>query len=348
MELPANAEERRKSRRERRACVRHTLDEPVSLLLVRDGETVSGRIIDLSLGGCRIRTDQRFLAGMLVRVEVVFKILGTAFRLPGVTQWTDRGHLAAIRFIDMTARRTDALAELIAEVESGNTANGAERGDKAATKETHLAMNWVGVRTQPAVHIAPKAADVPIAASAKEKPQAAHSVAGPAPAADLADLSERQPKPPEAAQKPGAGTRLRFESGTAAAATVAARLGRPIQPRHKVDTSAVIHLIDLAAVVRGRILDVSLGGCCIRSDQRFPLGIFRRVEAEFRIEGLPFRLGGVTQALYDRCTVGIRFLDVSARKQEQLNQLVEEIKELRERERAGQDASTEMDGDGSS
>ena len=110
----------------------------------------------------------------------------------------------------------------------------------------------------------------------------------------------------------------------------------------------MIHLIDLAAVVHGRILDVSLGGCCIRSDQRFPLGIFRRVEAEFRIEGLPFRLGGVTQALYDRCTVGIRFLDVSARKQEQLNQLVEEIKELRKQERAGQDASTEMDGDGSS
>ena len=83
------------------------------------------------------------------------------------------------------------------------------------------------------------------------------------------------------------------------------------EPRQTIDSSAVIHLIDLAAVVRGRILDVSLGGCCIRTDQRFPLGIFRRVEAEFRVEGLPFRLGGVTQALYDRCTVGIRFLDVS-------------------------------------
>ena len=116
------------------------------------------------------------------------------------------------------------------------------------------------------------------------------------------------------------------------------------EPRQTIDSSAVIHLIDLAAVVRGRILDVSLGGCCIRTDQRFPLGIFRRVEAEFRVEGLPFRLGGVTQALYDRCTVGIRFLDVSPRKQAQLVQLIDEIKELREREQAAEDASTGIDG----
>ena len=119
------------------------------------------------------------------------------------------------------------------------------------------------------------------------------------------------------------------------------------ETRQTIDSSAVIHLIDLAAVARGRILDVSLGGCCIRTDQRFPLGIFRRVEAEFHVEGLPFRLGGVTQALYDRCTVGIRFLDVSVRKQAQLVQLIDEIKELRERERAAQAASTEIDGDGS-
>lgn len=115
------------------------------------------------------------------------------------------------------------------------------------------------------------------------------------------------------------------------------------EARQTIDSSAVIHLIDLAAVVRGRIVDVSLGGCCIRTDQRFPLGIFRRVEAEFRVEGLPFRLGGVTQALYDRCTVGIRFLDVSPRKQAQLVQLIDEIKELQERETAAHDASIKSD-----
>ncbi|HMG88073.1 MAG TPA: PilZ domain-containing protein [Terracidiphilus sp.] len=100
---------------------------------------------------------------------------------------------------------------------------------------------------------------------------------------------------------------------------------RRFERRLRVDTSVVVHLIDLAADVQGRIVDISLGGCHIRTDRRFPVGIFRRVEIEFRIESLPFRLGGVTQALYDPINIGIRFLDVSDRKREQLLQLIEEI-----------------------
>ncbi len=49
---------------------------------------------------------------------------------------------------------------------------------------------------------------------------------------------------------------------------------------------------------------------------------------------MPFRLGGVTQALHDARTVGIRFLDMSERKKEQLVQLIEEIDELQKREEA--------------
>lgn len=99
-----------------------------------------------------------------------------------------------------------------------------------------------------------------------------------------------------------------------------------IEPRHPVDTSAEIWLVNLAANVRGRILDISTSGCHIQTDRRFPVGIFRRVETEFRIDGLPFRLGGVTQRIYDPFHVGIRFLDLSERKREQLLQLIEEIR----------------------
>jgi len=67
-------------------------------------------------------------------------------------------------------------------------------------------------------------------------------------------------------------------------------------------------------VLKGRIL-------------RFPVGIFTRVEIEFRLEGLPFRLGGVIQAIHDRHTVGIRFLDLSNRKREQIEDLIAEIVE---------------------
>lgn len=99
-----------------------------------------------------------------------------------------------------------------------------------------------------------------------------------------------------------------------------------------MDTGAVIHLIGLAADVGGNIVDISNGGCRIRTDRPFPVGIFRRVEVEFRIDGLPFRLGGVTQAIYDPLNVGIRFLDLSERKREQLHQLVEEVRSENERQ----------------
>ncbi|HVN93944.1 MAG TPA: PilZ domain-containing protein [Terracidiphilus sp.] len=101
------------------------------------------------------------------------------------------------------------------------------------------------------------------------------------------------------------------------------------QARFEVDTSATIFLVHVASNLRGRILDLSLNGCRIRTDERFPVGIYTRVETEFRLEGLPFRLGGVIQSIHDRNTVGIRFLDMSLRKREQVLELIGEIEEMR-------------------
>ena len=99
------------------------------------------------------------------------------------------------------------------------------------------------------------------------------------------------------------------------------------QTREVVDSRAVIRLINLASDVHGRIVDISLGGCHIRTNRCFPVGVFRRVEVEFCIDGLPYRVGGVTQAIYYSFNVGIRFLDLSERKREQLMQLIDEISE---------------------
>jgi c-di-GMP-binding flagellar brake protein YcgR len=99
------------------------------------------------------------------------------------------------------------------------------------------------------------------------------------------------------------------------------------ESRQGVDTSAEILLVNVGSRLRGRIVDLSLGGCRIRTDERFPVGIYTRVEAEFRLEGLLFRLGGVIQHIYDRRTVGIRFLDLSERKRQQVLDLIAEIGE---------------------
>ncbi len=101
------------------------------------------------------------------------------------------------------------------------------------------------------------------------------------------------------------------------------------QARLDVDTTATILLVNVGANLNGRILDLSLSGCRIRTDENFPVGIYTRVETEFRLEGLPFRLGGVIQAIHNRNTVGIRFLDMSQRKREQVLELIGEIEEMR-------------------
>ncbi len=81
--------------------------------------------------------------------------------------------------------------------------------------------------------------------------------------------------------------------------------------------------------MRCRILDLSLTGCRLQTAEPFPVGIYTRVEAQFRLAGITFRLGGVTQAIHGRRQVGIRFLDMSDRKRLQVKELIEEIRSKR-------------------
>jgi hypothetical protein len=122
-----------------------------------------------------------------------------------------------------------------------------------------------------------------------------------------------------------------------------ARRERRGETRHEVDTSAILHLVHGGTQITGRILDLSPEGCRIRTDEKFPVGIYTRVEMEFRLAGQALRLGGVVQAIYDarhdaplgknrilkRREVGLRFLDLSPRKQEELRQLIDEIEQMR-------------------
>ncbi len=103
---------------------------------------------------------------------------------------------------------------------------------------------------------------------------------------------------------------------------------RRAQPRVAVEAVATVYLLKIACALRGQILDLSLGGCRIRTLQPFPVGIYCRVELEFTLNGIPFRLAGVTQSIHDRHTVGFRFLDLSERKRGQLEQLIQEMRAI--------------------
>ena len=290
MESADLAEELATELQNRRATPRHGVDENASLLLVIHGSTISCRIVDLSMGGCRLRTIERFTAGSRVCVEVMFKVRGLAFRFSGITQWTDGKHQVGIRFVDVPARRSEELVEALGEVAAENAAKAAEQAARnQAEKE---------------VAIACESSPVPAAYNTREQLPPPDQVLLSAPAI-ATQANSRQPIKP-------------------------ARRERRDQLRQEVDTSAAIYLVKIASRLSGRIVDLSLSGCRIRTGERFPVGIYTRVETEFRIEGLPFRLGGVVQAIHDRQTVGIRFLDMSSRKHEYLAQLIEDICEIKE------------------
>jgi len=98
-------------------------------------------------------------------------------------------------------------------------------------------------------------------------------------------------------------------------------------PRHTVDAHTKMLLVNTGISMPGRVLDLSLGGCKIRTEGQFNVGIFVRVEAEFCVQGIAFRIAGVTQAIFDKNTLGVRFLDMSQRRREQLEELIAEIAE---------------------
>ena len=290
-------------RQERRTAPRFGVDQEAHLLLVKSDSSFLCSVADLSLNGCRIRTWERFRAGSMVRVEVTFKVRGFPFRFSGMTQWTDGQHLVGIRFMDVPARRRGELAEALSEVKAEKIAK-AERqaaGDLAAEE---WAAAKQAIEQKAAALKAAEQETVPLRAAAAEQARQE----GLRPSLAIATAAQT---PDAARAKPGKRER-RGES------------------REAVDTSAVIFLVNVASRLTGRILDLSVGGCRIRTDERFPVGIYTRVETEFRVEGLPFRLGGVIQAIHDRNNVGIRFLDMSSRKREQVEQLIEEIHESRE------------------
>jgi hypothetical protein len=263
---------------ERRATPRHPVDEDASLLLVNNGSNVLCRISELSVGGCRVRTSDRFWAGPMVRVEASFKINNIAFRFLGVTQWTDDRNVVGVQFLSVTDRRKAELAEMLGEVETDNIAKAKKEAEKEQAEKEEMERQLLEPEAEP------EAPEAPAASVAK-------------PAAAVA--------PP---QKPGQPVRM---------------------ARHQIDGIAQIHFINLGSSVPGRIVDLHLEGCGIRTDEPFPVGIYTRVETGFTCAGLQFRLIGVVADIHSPCFVGIRFLDVSSRKKEQLEQLIEEVKEMR-------------------
>jgi hypothetical protein len=239
-------------------------------------------------------------------------VKGIAFRFVGVIQWTDGQHQVGIRFVEMISRRSEQLAEVICEMENAAAARATlEAAERAA------AAGVIEERTQQQVEEEAR----------EEARKQVEDLAG----KEALDLAEKEARQWAEIQEIARRSRLAHEaSGLQLQGEERQKRDRRAQTRHHVDTAATIFLVRGGSSLPGRILDLSMTGCLIRSDERFPVGIYTRVETEFRLEGLPFRLGGVIQSIRDPHNVGIRFLDMSPRKREQVEQLIAEIAKIGE------------------
>ena len=276
--------------RSRRVHGRSNVDELAQILLLDRGSTMQCKVMDFSLGGCRLQSWEPFFAGPGVCVEVTFKVRGIDLRFRGITQWTDDRYLVGIRFVDLSSRRREDLAEVLSEVEAVSAAK--------AEKEA-AAMRAAEERAREEREM-------------KEENEAAGQV------------EESGPKAEEFLWE-----KTLYPGWPAEAASKSERRERRGEPRHEVNDSAAIFLINVGVELPGQIVDLSLTGCRIRTEGRFLVGIYTRVETEFEIDGLPFRLGGVIQAIHDPNQVGIHFVDLSDRKRAQIEHLIEELEEER-------------------
>jgi len=325
----------------RRQIPRFDVDEPAAMLLVSHGVRSLCRILDLSLGGCRLHSDDRMAVAVSTRVEVSFKVNGIVLRFPGEVQWSDGRHTVGICFAQMSSRRRDELAVILAEVEEESSTRAAKQAaaELAAVEQTTAEkvaddLLW---RQQTQIVSAERENRERLSELETIRHQAEQEIRRKlAEQVELRKKSERESLLLATKFRSSAATPLPVNpvpsSPPVDAAAKPAPRERRNQSRHEVDTAAVIQLININSKQTGRIIDLSAGGCRIRTDAKFPVGIYRRAETEFYLEGLPFRLAGVVQAIHNGNMVGIRFLDLSERKKQQLEQLIAEIEAAEQKE----------------
>ncbi len=297
---------------ERRAMPRCEVDAAVTLFVLSRGTMLAGRLTELSLSGFRVSLPRIPPQAELAAVECTFKIRGVGFRLGGIVEWAG-DNLAGVQFRAMSARSRDDLVEVLCEVELENSAKRGIGSDTPAgtARAAQATSGAFGLKT-------PQAAQplVKPAAAIQAAPQALVEIVLEDTPRDTTRTAPTEPTSQGSKQTP-----LQTSSQPPH--------GRDRRASHRcdVDTSAIIELVKVGSRLSGHIVDLSVGGCRVRMDDKFPVGIYTRIETEFRLHGLPFRLGGVIQAIYDHNMVGIRFLDMSQRKLEQVAELIAEIEE---------------------
>jgi len=90
---------------------------------------------------------------------------------------------------------------------------------------------------------------------------------------------------------------------------------------------ALIRFLHERTHAEGFITGLSLDACTIRTAAALPGTLHSRVELSFQIRGLPFQLQGAVANCCDKRTARVCFHDLSRRKREELEQVLDELRE---------------------
>jgi c-di-GMP-binding flagellar brake protein YcgR len=99
---------------------------------------------------------------------------------------------------------------------------------------------------------------------------------------------------------------------------------RRLHTRYAVDAWAEVLVKDGTMLFRGRVLDVSVGGCYIETEAKLKLAPGTPVEMVFRVNDDVFRCDAMSRMVRTR-GAGFLFASLDARMQRELNRLIHEL-----------------------
>lgn len=112
---------------------------------------------------------------------------------------------------------------------------------------------------------------------------------------------------------------------------------RRAQPRLRCKGIAEVRILCLHVTISGTIADMSLEGCSVVSEAKFPPIEQPLVEVILTVNSSTLRVAGVVRNVKDERRAGIEFIDLTRRKAAQVLELMEELQERKDDYAAEQD-----------
>ncbi|MGD0801272.1 MAG: PilZ domain-containing protein [Terracidiphilus sp.] len=100
---------------------------------------------------------------------------------------------------------------------------------------------------------------------------------------------------------------------------------RRAHPRLRCSGTAEVHLFPAGIRTLGKVVDLSLGGCCIEVEDPLEEPSGTRVEVYLRVMGSTVQVPGVLCCVRNQVWAGIQFSGVSPRKAGQIQELIDDL-----------------------